>query len=304
MQYKNHLSGFRYWTYKDTCERWLLFPDNIGPCLSIDEVAISKGELYTIVTNKAGRGKKGSLVALIHGTAAGEIIRILRGIPCAQRCLVREVTLDMDRAMGQAVREVFPHADRVIDRFHVQKLVSEAVQEIRINERWQAIKEENEEVKRAQAEKRPYRPKLYRNGDSKKQLLARSRHLLFKSRSKWTYQQTERARILFREFPLLKQAYGLSMMFRACYEYSRTIPEAKQRLEGWYRKAEEKNIDSFRTAAETIRLHEPDILNYFINRSTNASAESFNAKLKGFRTVVRGVRDRKFHLFRIAKLYG
>ncbi|MFH1523115.1 MAG: DDE transposase, partial [Patescibacteria group bacterium] len=35
-----------------------------------------------------------------------------------------------------------------------------------------------------------------------------------------------------------------------------------------------------------------------------ASAESFNAKLKGFRAIVRGVRDVKFHLFRIAKLYG
>ncbi|MDO8529120.1 MAG: DDE transposase, partial [bacterium] len=38
--------------------------------------------------------------------------------------------------------------------------------------------------------------------------------------------------------------------------------------------------------------------------STNASAESFNAKLKNFRTVVRGVRDKKFHLFRVSKLYA
>jgi len=57
-------------------------------------------------------------------------------------------------------------------------------------------------------------------------------------------------------------------------------------------------------AADSIRLHEYNILNYFINRSTNASAESFNAKLKGFRAVVRAVRDKKFFLFRIAKLYG
>ncbi|PIX16610.1 MAG: transposase [Elusimicrobia bacterium CG_4_8_14_3_um_filter_50_9] len=58
------------------------------------------------------------------------------------------------------------------------------------------------------------------------------------------------------------------------------------------------------TAAESIDLHKTNILNYFINRSTNASAESFNAKLKNFRALVRGVRDKKFHLFRIAKLYG
>jgi len=57
-------------------------------------------------------------------------------------------------------------------------------------------------------------------------------------------------------------------------------------------------------AADTIVKHKTTILNYFINRSTNASAESFNAKLKGFRSLVRGVRDKKFFLFRIAKLFG
>ncbi len=55
---------------------------------------------------------------------------------------------------------------------------------------------------------------------------------------------------------------------------------------------------------KTIRLHENAILNYFVNRSTNATAESFNAKLKNFRAVVRGVADNKFYLFRVAKLYG
>jgi transposase len=67
---------------------------------------------------------------------------------------------------------------------------------------------------------------------------------------------------------------------------------------------DEKKIDSLVVAAESIRLHEETILNYFPNRSTNAAAESFNAKLKNFRTVVRGVVDKKFHLFRVAKLYA
>ncbi|MDP2188422.1 MAG: transposase, partial [Sphingobacteriaceae bacterium] len=37
---------------------------------------------------------------------------------------------------------------------------------------------------------------------------------------------------------------------------------------------------------------------------TNASAESFNAKIKAFRAQFRGVRDINFFLFRIAKLYA
>ncbi|MGN0020184.1 MAG: transposase [Sphingobacterium hotanense] len=46
------------------------------------------------------------------------------------------------------------------------------------------------------------------------------------------------------------------------------------------------------------------ILHYFDNRTTNASAESFNAKLKTFRSVFRGVRDTTFFLYRVMKLYA
>ncbi len=63
-------------------------------------------------------------------------------------------------------------------------------------------------------------------------------------------------------------------------------------------------MDEFLVPVETIRLRENTILNYFVNRSTNAAAESFNAKPKNFRAVVRGVADKKFYLFRVAKLYG
>ncbi|MFA9391831.1 MAG: transposase, partial [Prolixibacteraceae bacterium] len=50
--------------------------------------------------------------------------------------------------------------------------------------------------------------------------------------------------------------------------------------------------------------HYPEILNFFDNRSTNASAESFNAKLKAFRATLRGVVDIEFFLFRVAKIYA
>jgi len=51
-------------------------------------------------------------------------------------------------------------------------------------------------------------------------------------------------------------------------------------------------------------MHYKPILNYFNNRSTNASAESFNAKIKEFRAMFRGVRDVRFFLFRLTKLYA
>lgn len=303
-QYKNHLSNFKNWEQKEHCDEWLIFPENTGANLSVDEVDVSGGELYTVITNKKAKGGKGALVALIHGTKSSQIAPILNKIPPDKRNIVQEITLDMDGAMGIISQDCFPHATQVIDRFHVQQLVSDAVQEIRINLRREAIQEENENIKQARLEKKKYHPIVFKNGDTKKQLLVRSRYLLFKPESKWSAQQCERAEILFSQYPEIKNAYNLSMMFRSFYENSEMISEAKEKLDKWYQKVEEKNLDSFIVAAESIRLHETTILNYFINRSTNASAESFNAKLKGFRTVVRGVRDKKFFLFRISKLYG
>jgi transposase len=282
----------------------MLFPENIGAHLSIDETALTNGELYTIITNKAGHGKRGALVAMVEGTDAQKIARKLATIEQGLRNQVTEVTLDMSAAMEAIVRQSFPHARLVTDRFHVQQLVSEALQEIRVALRKEALREENEAIKRARAEKRWYHPSVYANGDTRKQLLARSRHLLFTPESRWHEQQKKRADLLFAEYPTLQRAYHLSMLFRSFYEHSETREEARQKLDLWYAKIEASGIDEFLVPVETIRAHEDTILNYFVNRSTNAAAESFNAKLKNFRAVVRGITDKTFFLFRIAKLYG
>lgn len=282
----------------------MVFPKNIGQRLSIDEVAVSNGELYTVVTNKAAHGKKKSLVAMVEGTKSHDISAVLSQIPFKKRQAVKEVTMDFCPSMATATKTVFSKTTIVTDRFHVQKLVTEALQEMRITERWKVIKSINRRVKKAKKQGLVYKEKTFLNGDTRKQLLARSRYLLFKSNNKWTKSQRERANILFAEFPELKHAYNLSMMFRSFYEHSQTRKQAKQRLNDWYAAVEKKEFDSFVTTAEYIKTREDAILNYFPNRSTNASAESFNAKLKGFRALIRGVRDKTFFLFRVAKLYG
>ena len=279
---------------------------NIGEKLSIDEIAVTNGELYTVITNKTAKSGKGALVAIAAGTKSENIIAVLKKIPISIREKVSEVTLDMSNAMDTIIKGSFPRVTIVTDRFHVQQLVTEAVQEIRIALRKKAIKEESRAILRARKNKtkKGYQPQIFENGDTKKQLLARSRYLLFKSSSKWTESQGGRATILFREFPQLRHAYNLSMMFRSWYENNTNKQQAKEDLLKWYQKVEEENIEPFLVAAQSIKAYEDTILNYFNNRSTNASAESFNAKLKGFRTLVRGVRDIKFFLFRVAKLYG
>ena len=302
--YKNHLSDFHTWNQKDHADEWLVFKRNIGTHLSLDETSISNGELYSILTNKAGKGKKGALVAIVEGTKTGDISNVFNKIPLSARLNVKEVTIDFSSSMEGAAMISFPNARLTTDRFHVQKLVTEALQQMRITLRWKAIQEENQLVKTARQEGGRYTPKLYTNGDTKKQLLARSRYLLFKSSSKWTNSQKERAVVLFETFPELQSAYDLTICFRGIYETSKTREEAEHRLMEWFQTVDTSTFDSFKTIAHYLQDHIDTILNYFPDRSTNASAESFNAKLKGFRALLRGVTDKKFFLFRVSKIYA
>jgi transposase len=302
--YKEHLSDFKSWEAKKHAEEWLVFPENTGAHLSIDETSLSNGELYTIVTNKAAKGRKGALVAIVEGTSSEKVIEALEKIPQEKLALVKEVTLDMAESMHKIVRRCFPNAIRVIDRFHVQKLAYDALQEMRIAHRWDAINEETDAIEEDKQSEKKYIPQTLENGDSKKQLLARSRYLLFKSAEKWTEKQKHRAKILFELYPDIKKAYSLTHSLRMIYSKNSVKDAARLSLARWYNKVAESEFKSFNTIAATVYEHYEQILNFFVNRSTNASAESFNAKIKAFRASLRGVSDMKFFLFRLAKIYA
>lgn len=292
------------WDQLDHSNEWILYPDNIGPYLSIDETALSQGELYTVITNKEGKGRKGTLAAMIKGTNSDTVRSILEKIPLSKRNKVQEITLDMAANMEKIARFSFPKASLVTDRFHVQKLAYDAVQEMRIQYRWQAIEQENKEIELSKETNQKYIPEVLENGDTLKQLLARSRYLLFKHKSSWTPSQIYRAELLFARFPMLEEAYNLAMQLGAIYNKTKDKGVAFTKLALWYENVEKAGFKTFNTVARSIEHHYLTILNYFNNRSTNASAESFNAKIKAFRSAFRGVRNISFFLFRLAKIYA
>jgi len=241
---------------------------------------------------------------MIQGTQSDKLIEVLQRIPERLRKRVREVTLDMAASLNLAVRRCFPKAHKVIDRFHVQQLAFDAVQEVRIQLRWQALDEENEQMAQAKKTGTSYQPQVLANGDTAKQLLVRSRYLLFKHPRKWSEAQRKRAGLLFSRYPLLQRAYALATELGGIYRTCTSKEQAFKKLALWYNEVEAARIDSFKTVARSIQTHYLDILNFFHNRSTNASAESFNAKIKAFRATQRGVRDVEFFLFRLSKIYA
>lgn len=128
--------------------------------------------------------------------------------------------------------------------------------------------------------------------------------ILFKSADHWTDRQKQRAAILFGEYPDIKTAYALSHSMRMIFSKNTIKDAARLSMARWYNKVEEAGLHSFNVIAATFYEHYDEILNCYNNRSSNAMAESFYAKIKLFRANLRGVADKIFFLFCIANLYA
>ena len=118
-----------------------MFENNIGESLSIDETCLSSGEVYTFLTNKAGKGRKGTLVAVVKGTKAEDVIQVLKKINLSRRKTVKEITLDLSSSMMRIARAVFPKAlitnDRFMCRNYIMMLWMTCVS---LTDGWQEIK--------------------------------------------------------------------------------------------------------------------------------------------------------------------
>lgn len=302
--YKHQISGYKTWIQLSHAQDYLIYPENITQYLSIDEVSLSKGELYTFVTNKnTGRRNRKSVVAIINGTETKTIQEVLERMPLVKRLIVKEVTLDMAPNMGLAVERCFPNSKKTIDRFHVVRLVMDAMQHLRVKLRWLAIEAENKAISEARLRKEKHQPEILSNGDTMKELLVRSKYLLYIHAQDWTDKQTQRARLLFEKYPILHHAYQLSTEFRNIYKNLSKEKAQNQFLE-WKLKVSSLKIEEFNTVTNSLEHHLPNILNFFDNRNTNANAESFNSKIKGFRANLRGVTDIRFFLFRLQNLFA
>lgn len=111
--------------------------------------------------------------------------------------------------------------------------------------------------------------------------------------------------ILFEGEPKLKKAYGIVNSLCSIFR-SKTLNKesARIRLHNWYETATKCSLREIKSARNAIKSRKEEVLNYFINRSTNASAESLNSKIKTFRAQLRGVSDYPFFMYRIYKIFG
>lgn len=331
--YKHSISDYETWEQKDHAIEWVLLAENLGRRCSIDETSLCD-EVYTILSNKDGHGRKGSVIAMVRGTKAHFVSGILKQIPEEERAKVMEITMDFSDSMFSIAKQCFPNATIVIDCFHIVQRLCEGLEEMRLKfkrlatteSKKEAVAFAKEEARKAKRRalyrkthpknkaehrgrkrilhRRKYKPILLENGETKVEMLTRSRNMLAQSGEKWGEAKRERAAQLFRLYPQMKEAYELVCKVRAIFRQKISREEAKKKLHDWYQEVNRCTLREVKSARDAIKAKEEYVLNYFINRSTNAAAESLNSKIKGFRAQLHGVADIPFFLYRVLKIFG
>ena len=334
--YKDHLSDYGCWNQKDHAADWVLLEENMGEHFCIDESMLHH-DLYTFLINKDGHGKSGTLVGAVKGTTVKEVSKQLLKLPEKQRLAVKEITMDFSDSMFGIAKTCFPKAEIVIDCFHIMQLAGKGVDEMRMKLKRAARterKREEREFKRKLERRaknrvryaknhdpkyskngkklgRPrkrknekFEPEKLSNGETKLDLLTHVRYPLMKSGNDWTDFQKKEMKILFKLYPRMKTAYGLVCALRNIFKKKQSREKAGLALKRWGKNVGRSHIRELISVRDTIMEKKDYVLNYFNNRSTNASAESFNSKLKGFRAQVRGVADMPFFMYRTVKIFG
>jgi transposase len=209
--------------------------------LSMDEISKRKGyrDFITLVSNV----DTGNLLEVIDSHKQEEIIEALKQQPLEFREQVTEVSVDMWAGFPKVIACVFPHAVVVFDRFHVMRLVNEALNKMR---------------KRVGVKAKG------------------SRFLLLKNSPDLTEMQRQQLEQLLNQSACLRIAYEMKEEFREIYETNQTVQSGLNRMKKWLVQAQV----FYPKAAPTIRDHLEGICNYFISRTTSGVMEGINNKAK------------------------
>lgn len=297
--------------------------------MALDETAMSKGELHTLITNKSTKCKQGTIFAMIEGTNAKEISDcILKNTTEQERRVVKSITMDFSDSMHSIATTCFPWATITIDLFHLIRLCTSDLQCLRMKfkraakiadtqarkewkkrlERNVSRRKENKTNKRGRPAERKnaaYKPEKLSNGETVFDMLTKSQYLLNYACNEWSDRQRIRAKLLFERYPLMKTAYDFVQRIRMIFKNDNLNKETgKVELDNWCNEVLNSGIEEFIATVQTIQEREDEVLNYFETRQTNAYAESFNSKIKNFRAQLRGVSDKKFFFYRLSSLFG
>jgi transposase len=297
----------------------ILKVENLGAKMCIDEKHIGD-HMYTILSNR----ESGKIAMVACTLKVATLTKILENFG-DKKFEVKSISRDLSESFNWVCRQSFMNATHVADKFHVLCHLFDASQDMRVFHRQKVLsqrrilfdefqKKEFERAGQCMKDRKKFIPQEFlfkeprlANGETLRELLARSRYLLYKFQNQWTQKQQERAEVLFEKYPDLKVAYDLSGVFRNWYS-KLNIGEDKNlllsELHRWYRLVEKTGIEELLNFKSLVERNQSYIMNYFNIGESNAMAEGINSRIQQFIHPNKGVRDKDFFFFRLAKFYA
>ena len=232
-------------------------------------------------------GPEPRVLEVAEGRRTEDAAGLIHTLPEAQRAQVAAVAIDMSAAYEAAVREALPAAAVVHDRFHVSKLLGEAVDQVR----------------------RAEHKELTAEGDER---LKGSRYLWLWHPAELSGQKPEAFEALAYQNLRTARAYCHRIQFIEFWECA-SVAEAQLHFAQWYAEARRSQLEPIKKVALTLkepfgrlrtRRHLLGLIEYFNHRITNAVTEPFNASIQSIKACARGFRNFEHYLTRILFFLG
>lgn len=251
---KSLVKIMRYWIDKAVAE------DDLSEvtALSVDETSFKRGQSYvTVIVDATAR----RVIDVEKGRNDQTIIDFSykfeeKGGICTK---VRFTTSDMSKAYMNGMQECFPYAKLTVDKFHVKKLLLEALDEVR------------------KAEQKEHRSKELHN----------SKKLLMIPETRQSEEQRLRVLEISKQYPKTGRAFRMVQAIDTVYASS-NIEEARVKLDSLYRWLRKSRLDPMKKTALTLKQYSEEILNIFKSRLTNAICEGINSLIQAAKRKARG----------------
>jgi transposase len=266
---------------------YIAAPENLGPFMCLDDKEIN-GKTFSILSNRW----TGKIALMVDTSKSIELQKAVELFLSKEIHKIQEINCDMAPSYLNFIRNTFPWAKVVVDKFHVMKYVYASVQNIRL------------EIKSDILEKLPKGKRRETDQESLTdlELLKKARTPLSRSTTKWSEDQKEIMHNLFSKYPTLQKAYVLAQDFKQWYRKAnekKGMLQIERGVDQWIEDVEVAGIKQFNACSKMIQKHKVEIMNFFSNAQTNARAERLNGAIERFFSESFGTKDLDFALYRI-----
>jgi len=220
--------------------------------IGVDEFSYRKWHRYLTVVVDHDRQR---VAWAAEGRTADTLAEFFEQLGPERLAQLETATIDMAGGYIKALEQQAPHVKIVFDRFHVQRLVSNALDEVR-RAMWRELK-----------------------GTDEGHAVKGSRYALLKN--PWNLTRAERQKLadVQRNNARLYRAYLLKETLAKALDYLQPW-RARRALDEWLAWASRSRLKPFVKAARTIRKYKEGILAYIDHRLTNGIVEGFNNRLR------------------------